>query len=449
MTPLPTMKSDEPKKQPSASLLRAASLASLPLWMRRAFLHSLTPQEVRLLSNDWHFWARDDQLAPEGDWTTWLVLGGRGAGKTRAGAEWVQGEVTSGRAGRIALIGETFADAREVMIDGPSGLRAIAPADAAPKYEITRKRLLWPNGAVAYVFSAGEPDSLRGPQFDAAWGDELAKWRYAEAAWDMLQFGLRLGARPRQVMTTTPRPMPLLKRLLGDEQTVVTRASTHANRANLADGFFRAIISRYEGTRLGRQELEAELIEDNPDALWSRETVERARLTRAPGDFTRIVVGVDPPASGSAKADECGIVCVGLGANGHAYVLDDRSMGRLSPLAWAKRVAGCVRANGADRIVAEANQGGEMVESVMRQEMPNAAIRLVRATRGKRIRAEPIAALYERGLVHHVGAFAKLEDQMCDWVPGARSPDRLDALVWALTDLMLTGEAGEPKVRGL
>lgn len=417
--------------------------------MRRAFLHSLTPQEVRLLSNDWHFWARDDQLAPEGDWTTWLVLGGRGAGKTRAGAEWVQGEVTSGRAGRIALIGETFADAREVMIDGPSGLRAIAPADAAPKYEITRKRLLWPNGAVAYVFSAGEPDSLRGPQFDAAWGDELAKWRYAEAAWDMLQFGLRLGARPRQVMTTTPRPMPLLKRLLGDEQTVVTRASTHANRANLADGFFRAIISRYEGTRLGRQELEAELIEDNPDALWSRETVERARLTRAPGDFTRIVVGVDPPASGSAKADECGIVCVGLGANGHAYVLDDRSMGRLSPLAWAKRVAGCVRANGADRIVAEANQGGEMVESVMRQEMPNAAIRLVRATRGKRIRAEPIAALYERGLVHHVGAFAKLEDQMCDWVLGARSPDRLDALVWALTDLMLTGEAGEPKVRGL
>lgn len=266
--------------------------------MRRAFLHSLTPQEVRLLSNDWRFWARDDQLAPEGESTTWLVLGGRGAGKTRAGAEWVQGEVTAGRAGRIALIGETFADAREVMIDGPSGLRAIAPADAAPKYEITRKRLLWPNGAVAYVFSAGEPDSLRGPQFDAAWGDELAKWRYAEAAWDMLQFGLRLGERPRQVMTTTPRPMPLLKRLLGDEQTVVTRASTHANRANLADGFFRAIISRYEGTRLGRQELEAELIEDNPDALWSRETVERARFTRAPGDFIRIVVGVDPPDEG-------------------------------------------------------------------------------------------------------------------------------------------------------
>ena len=266
--------------------------------MRRAFLHSLTPQEVRLLSNDWRFWARDDQLAPEGESTTWLVLGGRGAGKTRAGAEWVQGEVTAGRAGRIALIGETFADAREVMIDGPSGLRAIAPADAAPKYEITRKRLLWPNGAVAYVFSAGEPDSLRGPQFDAAWGDELAKWRYAEAAWDMLQFGLRLGQRPRQVMTTTPRPMPLLKRLLGDEQTVVTRASTHANRANLADGFFRAIISRYEGTRLGRQELEAELIEDNPDALWSRETVERARFTRAPGDFIRIVVGVDPPDEG-------------------------------------------------------------------------------------------------------------------------------------------------------
>ena len=417
--------------------------------MRARFLKKLTPREARLLTEDWRFWARDDQLAPGGQWTTWLVLGGRGAGKTRAGAEWVNGEVASGRAGRIALVGETLGDAREVMIDGPSGLRTIARADERPRYEVTRKRLLWPNGAVGHVFSAGEPESLRGPQFDAAWGDELAKWRYAEAAWDMLQFGLRLGENPRQVMTTTPRPVPVLKRLIADKTTAVTRAATHANRANLADGFFRTVIARYEGTRLGRQELDAELIEDNPDALWNRETVERTRIAKAPADLVRVVVGVDPPATGGPKSDECGIVCAALGADGQAYVLDDRSMGRLSPLAWAKRVAGCYRAHEADRIVAEANMGGDMVGTVMRQEMPEAPIRLVRATRGKRVRAEPIAALYERGLVHHVGAFAKLEDQMCDWVPGAKSPDRLDALVWALTELMLKGEAGEPKLRRL
>lgn len=377
------------------------------------------------------------------------MLGGRGAGKTRAGAEWVAGEVAAGRAGRIALVGETLGDAREVMIDGPSGLRTIARADDRPRYEVTRRRLLWPNGAVAHVFSAGEPESLRGPQFDAAWGDELAKWRYAEAAWDMLQFGLRLGQNPRQVMTTTPRPVPVLKRLIADRTTAVTRAATHANRANLADGFFRTVIARYEGTRLGRRELDAELIEDNPDALWSRETVERTRIAKAPADLVRVVVGVDPPAAGGPRSDECGIVCAALGEDGQAYVLDDRSMGRLSPLAWAKRVAGCYRAHEADRIVAEANQGGDMVGTVMWQELPEAPIRLVRATRGKRVRAEPIAALYERGLVHHVGAFAKLEDQMCDWVPGAKSPDRLDALVWALTELMLKGEAGEPRMRRL
>ncbi|PKQ08612.1 MAG: ATP-binding protein [Alphaproteobacteria bacterium HGW-Alphaproteobacteria-12] len=429
--------------------MTSASLARLPPSIRANFVKRLTRKEVRFLAEDWRFWARPDQRAPGTGWTTWLVLGGRGAGKTRAGAEWIAGEVAAACAGRIALVGETLADAREVMIDGPSGLRTIARDADKPRYEVTRKRLLWPNGAVAHVFSAGEPDSLRGPQFDAAWGDELAKWRYAEAAWDMLQFGLRLGERPRQVMTTTPRPVPVLKRLIADETTAVTRASTHANRANLADGFFRSVIARYEGTRLGRQELDAELIEDNPDALWSRETVERARVATCPAEFTRIVVGVDPPATGSATADECGIVCAALTPAGEAYVLDDRSMGGLSPLAWAKRVAGCFRAHEADRIVAEANQGGDMVEAVMRQEMPDAPIRLVRATRGKSLRAEPVAALYERGFVHHVGAFAKLEDQMCDWVPGGKSPDRLDALVWALTELMLSGEAGTPKMRRL
>ncbi|WP_293551224.1 terminase family protein [Parvibaculum sp.] len=386
-------------------------------------------------------------MAPDGPWTTWLVLGGRGAGKTRAGAEWIRGLVANGEAGRIALIGETLGDVREVMIDGPSGLCAIG--GGRPRYEASRKRLLWPNGAVAQGFSASEPESLRGPQFDAAWADEVGKWRYAEAAWDMLQFGLRLGARPRQVVTTTPRPTAILKRLLADETCAVTRASTYANRANLADAFFRTVIARYEGTRLGRQELDAELIEDNPDALWSRETIDKTRVRKAP-DLVRVVVAVDPPATSGPNADECGIVVAGIADDGRAYVLDDRSMGGLTPLTWASRAAKAFRDHEADRIIAEANQGGEMVSTIMRQVMPAAPLRLVRATRGKRVRAEPVAALYERGQVAHVGALARLEDQMCDFVPGTgKSPDRLDALVWALTDLVLDAEAGAPKVRRL
>lgn len=415
---------------------------------RRAFLGLLTKSDKQRLIDHWRFWARADQLAPEGSWTTWLVLGGRGAGKTRAGAEWIRGLVEQNVAGRIALVGETLGDVREVMIDGPSGLRALTRKNR-PRYEPSRKRLLWSNGAVAQAFSASEPESLRGPQFDAAWADEVAKWRYAEAAWDMLQFGLRLGERPRQVVTTTPRPVPILKRLLADEASVVTRASTYANRANLADAFFRSIITRYEGTRLGRQELDAELIEDNPDALWSREVIDATRVRVAP-ELVRIVVAVDPPATSGPNADECGIVVAGVDGEGRAYVLDDRSMGGLTPLTWASRAAKAYRDHDADRIVAESNQGGEMVSTIMRQVMPQASLRLVRATRGKWLRAEPVAALYERGQVAHVGAFARLEDQMCDFVPGAsKSPDRLDALVWALTDLMLGKEGGAPKVRRL
>jgi phage terminase large subunit-like protein len=420
----------------------------LPEGQQSAFLASLSPAETSWLLEHWPFWARPDQLAPGGEWTTWLVLGGRGAGKTRSGAEWVRAQVDARRAGRIALIGETLGDVREVMIDGPSGLCALG-GRARPRYEASRKRLLWANGAVAQAFSASEPESLRGPQFDAAWADEVGKWRHAEAAWDMLQFGLRLGARPRQVVTTTPRPVPILKRLLADETTVTTRASTYANRANLADAFFRSVIARYEGTRLGRQELDAELIEDNPDALWSRTAIDETRVRAAP-ELARIVVAVDPPATSGPQADECGIVVAGMAADGRAYVLDDRSMGGLTPLTWASRAAKAFRDHQADRIVAEVNQGGEMVSTIMRQVMPDAPLRLVRATRGKGLRAEPIAALYERGLVSHVGAMARLEDQMCDFVAGAgKSPDRVDALVWALTDLMLDGEAGAPKVRRL
>lgn len=418
--------------------------------LRQALLASLSQHEARALLEDWHFWARDDQLAPDTHWTTWLLLGGRGAGKTRAGAEWIRGDVKARRAGRIALIGETLGDVREVMIDGPSGLRAIEPSRSRPRYEASRKRLLWQNGAVAYAFSASEPDSLRGPQFDAAWADEIAKWRYAESAWDMLQFGLRLGDNPRQVVTTTPRPVPIVKQLLKDRRTVVTKASTLMNRAHLAEGFFQSVIARYEGTRLGRQELEAELIEDNPDALWSRDVIDANRVTGI-GDLTRIVVAVDPPATSGPKADECGIIVAGRDAAGRAFVLEDRSMGGLTPLTWATRAIKAMRDHEADRLVAEANQGGEMVAAILQQVAPHVPLKLVRASRSKIVRAEPVAALYERGLVAHVGHFARLEDQMCDYAPGAgmKSPDRLDALVWALTDLMLDGEAGKPKVRGL
>lgn len=348
----------------SAPSLPAASLASLPQDLRQKFLQSLTRAEAHWLLHEWPVWARPDQLPPAGDWTTWLILGGRGAGKTRAGAEWVRAltdgktPLARGTCARLALIGESYADAREIMIEGASGLRELGPSDRRPAYEAARRRLVWPNGAVAQIFSATDPEGLRGPQFEAAWCDELAKWRYADKAWDNLQFGLRLGARPRQVVTTTPRPIPLLKRLLSDEETAVSHAATHLNRANLAPAFFRNVIARYEGTRLGRQELDAELLEDNPDALWRRDRIERSRVALTP-DLARIVVAIDPPASSGANADECGIIVAGIKSDGHAYVLEDCSLARASPAAWAKHAVTAFERHEADRIVAEVNQGGE------------------------------------------------------------------------------------------
>jgi len=427
----------------------AVLLASKKRALRQRFLKSLNGKELSFLTHDWRFWARGDQLAPAAAWSTWLVLGGRGAGKTRTGAEWVRGEVMAGRKGRLALIGETYGDAREVMVEGPSGLRAIGPEAARPRYEAVRRRLLWPNGAVAQLFSASDPEALRGPQFDGAWCDELAKWRHAREAWDMLQFGLRLGDSPQQVVTTTPRPVPLLKMLLNDRMTAVTKAATAANRANLAEAFFERIVSRYESTGLGRQELEAAFLEDNPDALWQREMIEKARVGTAP-ELKRIVVALDPPTTSGVSADECGIIAAGEGRDGHYYVLEDCSRAQLSPLNWARRAVALYIRIEADRMVAETNQGGDMVEAVLRQVAPNLALRKAHASRGKRARAEPVAALYERGLVHHVGTFPELEDQLCECVPGEgkASPDRLDALVWALSDLAL-GPDGEPRVRRL
>ncbi len=301
---------------------------------------------------------------------------------------------------------------------------------------------------MAFAYSAEDPDSLRGGQFEAAWGDELAKWRHPDRAFDMLQFGLRLGARPRQILTTTPRPIPLIKRLLADPRVAVSRMRTADNAAHLADSFLATVEAAYGGSRLGRQELEGELIEDRPDALWRRERIESARVAAAP-PLARLVVAVDPPASSGERADACGIVAAGIAEDGTAYVLADRTARGLPPAAWAARAVGLYEALCADAIVAEVNQGGEMVTAVLRQVDPAVPVVAVRATRGKYLRAEPVAVLYDQGRVRHVGALPELEDEMCDFAPGERaaSPDRLDALVWALTHLMLRGEG--PRVRVL
>lgn len=403
------------------------------------------------IDRGWWLNGRLEQKAPAGDWRTWLVMGGRGSGKTRAGAEWVHTMASEAAEPlRIALVAETLADAREVMVDGVSGLWRIA-RDRRPTFEISRRRLVWPNGSVAQLFSSEDPESLRGPQFDLAWCDELGKWKHAQETWDMLQFGLRLGTAPRQVVTTTPRAIPLLKAIIGDAGTVTTRISTIGNMANLAPGFIRAMEARYGGTRLGRQELDGELIEDREDALWNREMLERLRV-RTTAPLARVVVAVDPPAAERAKNSCCGIVVAGLEASGRAVVLADLSVGNASPGEWSAAVVKAYRRFQADRVVAEVNQGGDMVTAILRAMDQSLPVSTVRASRGKFTRAEPVAALYEQGRVAHAGTFPALEDQMCDFGPeglsGGGSPDRLDALVWALTSLMLSGQ-GEPRVRGM
>lgn len=403
------------------------------------------------LQRGWFLTARSEQRPPAGDWRTWLVMGGRGSGKTRAGAEWVHALASAGERSdlRIALVAETLGDAREVMIDGVSGICRIA-RDKCPDFEISRRRLVWRNGAVAQIFSSEDPEALRGPQFHFAWCDEIGKWKHAEETFDMLQFGLRLGRDPRQLVTTTPRPVPVLKRLIADPSTKLVRIATGANRQNLAPGFIEALERRYGGTRLGRQELAGELIEDREDALWRRSEIEACVIRVVPA-LRRIVVAVDPP-SGIGQNSCCGIVVAGLEPEGRAVVLADCSVPAATPAQWAQGVVKAYRRFAADRIVAEVNQGGEMVTAMLRSVDVALPITMVRATRGKFLRAEPVAALYEQGRVAHAGRFVELEDQMCDIGPdglsSGRSPDRLDALVWALTALMLEGQ-GEPRVRGI
>ncbi|TKA95352.1 ATP-binding protein [Cereibacter changlensis] len=415
------------------------------------FLEGLSGNALLALPWMFEFWALPHQLPPEGAWKSWVIMGGRGAGKTRAGAEWVRAEVEGsapldpGRSRRVALVGETVDQVREVMVFGESGTLACSPPDRRPEWEAGRRRLVWPNGATAQVFSAHEPESLRGPQFDAAWADELAKWKKAEEAWDMLQFALRLGTHPRQVVTTTPRNVGVLKAILKNPSTVVTHAPTEANRAYLAASFLEEVRARYEGTRLGRQELEGVLLEEAEGALWTAARLEALRLDVAPR-LSRVVVAVDPPVTGHGGSDECGIVVVGAVTEGppqdwQAVVLEDASVAAASPDAWARAALAAVRRHGAERLVAEVNQGGDLVESVIRQIDPLVPYRGVHATRGKVARAEPVAALYEQGRVRHLRGLAGLESQMCRMTlqgyEGRGSPDRVDALVWALTDLMI------------
>jgi phage terminase large subunit-like protein len=384
----------------------------------------------------WPFWARPNQLEPEGSWRTWLALAGRGFGKTEAGAQWVRHRVENG-ARSIALVAETQKDLEEVMV---ARLLKISPSDQMPKVRYKPVRITWPNGAEALGYNGTEPDQLRGPEFDTAWVDELAKYRYARDLWDMLQFTMRSGDDPRVFVTTTPRPIPVLREIMADESTIITRGSTMDNASNLAPSFMKAIVDRYAGTRLGRQELNAEMLDDVPGALWTRAMIDETRVKEAPA-LRRVVIAVDPSgASGQGDGDDIGIIAAGLGIDGRMYVLGDYTC-NLSPEGWARRVGEVYSLHNADRVIAERNFGGAMVESVLRATNKNLPVKVVTASRGKVARAEPVAALYEQGKVSHVGAFPDLEDQQCAMTPsgyvGENSPDRADALVWAGTELML------------
>jgi phage terminase large subunit-like protein len=442
----------------------AAWLASATQATVDAFLGGLSDEALLALPWLFEFWALPHQLPPEGAWRTWVIMGGRGAGKTRAGAEWVRAQVEGARprdpgaASRVALLGETTDQVREVMVMGDSGILACTPQDRRPEWEATRRRLVWPNGAVAQVFSAHDPDSLRGPQFDAAWADELAKWKRAEEAWDMLQFALRLGPNPRQVVTTTPQNLGVLKAILRNPSTVVTHAPTEANRAYLAASFLEEVRARYGGQRLGRQEIDGLLLEDVEGALWSDARLDACKVERVP-ELSRIVVAVDPPVSGTNRSDECGIIVAGVLAQGEprdwcAYVIEDASIAG-SPNDWAQAAVAALARHGADRVVAEVNQGGDLVEATLRSVSPFVPYRAVHATRGKAVRAEPVAALYEQGRVRHVRGLIALEEQMARMslrgFAGRGSPDRVDALVWAITDLMIEPAATwrRPRVRML
>jgi phage terminase large subunit-like protein len=440
------------RRSEAASRSMAERFCELPEAEQQLILRSQPPERLEKLPWHWPFWARPAQLPPAGNaWRVWLILAGRGFGKSRAGAEWVRSRAEANAGMRLALVGATYAETRAIMVEGDSGLLAIAPPDNRPSYESSRRRLIWPNGAQALLYSGEDPEALRGPQHHAAWCDELAKWPDPQATWDMLWFGLRLGDAPQAVVTTTPRPVKLLKTLMDAPDTVVTRGATQDN-PYLPRAFLTTILERYSGTRLGRQEIGGELIEDVAGALWTRAMLDAGRVSRAP-ELVRVVVAIDPPVTSGTRADACGIVAAGICARGHAYVLEDASVQGLRPDGWMRAALATYARHDADRLLAETNNGGDLVGDMLRALDPSVAYRKLNARRGKHARAEPVAALYERGLVHHVGAQPALEDQMCAFLPGGHvagggSPDRVDALVWALTELLLT-RAARPGVRTL
>lgn len=421
---------------------------------RAKWLSSLTRAERNRLAYDWdNFWSRPKQREPLGQWRYWLILAGRGFGKTLTGAQWVRKRVNAG-ARRIAIVGRTVADVRDTMIRGESGILAISPPSERPVYVPSKRLLIWPNGAEALTYSAEKPDQLRGPNTDTVWADELAAWKYPDA-WNQVTFTLRStqsGLLPRACITTTPRPTKLIRSIRERQNAHVTPGSTFENAGNLDPGYLADLRELYEGTRLGRQELYAEILDDAPGALWTHDRIDHLRVKDVP-KLRSIVIAIDPAVTSGEFSNETGILVVGLGVDGHGYVLDDLS-GRHSPDAWAKLAIRTYESQEANRLVAEVNQGGDLVKSVIstaaRELEVTVHVTLVHAAKGKRTRAEPVAALYEQGRVHHVGTFAKLEDQLCTWEPDvviadgpqkkiqrSDSPDRLDALVWALTDLMV------------
>ena len=407
----------------------------------------ISSQKLELLPSDiqtasrlyWKSTARSNQLPPENNWQTWMILSGRGWGKTRTGAEWIVWQALSQKKTRWAVVARTSADIRDTCFEGESGLISVIKRygiydDKA--YNRSNFAYTFPNGSRIKGFSAEEPDRLRGPQHHGAWCDELAAWEKPDT-WDQLQFGMRLGDHPQIVITTTPRPTKLIKELLNKESTFVTRGSTFDNADNLSESALLEMQNRYANTRLGRQELFGEVLDDNPGALWNRNQIEASRIKpdQVPA-LIRVVVGVDPAVTSGEDSDLTGIVTAGYAADGHYYILDDSSM-KASPDTWARKITSNFELYKADRIIAETNNGGDLVVHLLQQVNPNLPVKKVTATRGKAVRAEPIASLYEQGRVHHIGMFPELEEQMCEWEPGVSkdSPDRMDALVWALTEL--------------
>ena len=405
---------------------------------RNNFFNSLTEQELRQLEYDWDFWARPQQKIPKGDWSTWLILSGRGWGKTRTGAETVKQWVEDG-VKRIALVAETPADARDAMIEGESGILNVFPPDKKPIYESSKRRVTFHTGATAIIYSGANPDQLRGPQHEKAWCDELAAWDYPEETWSNLDMGLRLGDNPQTVVTTTPRPIKIITELLEEDSTYLTKGSTYDNKANVSEKFIKKMEQRYEGTRLGRQELYAEVLTDNPGALWSYDMF---NYMKEIPQLSRVVVAIDPAVTSNDKSDETCIIVAGRDKQGLGYVLDDYTC-RKSPNEWATIAIRAYQKYEADYVVAEVNQGGDMIKSILSSQSKNIPYKQVRATRGKQVRAQPVSMLYEQGKIFHKKSFKELEDQLCSWSPEDKdSPDRLDALVWGFTELLVDNSQG-------